>query len=252
MRLIVTGDWHLDTMTAGRSRLPEQQLVLDQLQRRVMGQVEQCARDGGGESVVVVFLGDLCNPEKGGRTLAAIEEAARVFWGLEKSGASVLAIAGNHDVTDSAEGLTVLNPLAQALRDKRVWVATTPRVVQVAEMPNKVFRFMLLPYMAPSCLARWEAGNAPVASWVNANVSANTIVAGHLCIEGALLGSETLDMPRGRENQYPVRETGPALLRLNGHYHKRQSPHGIWCPGAPVRLAFGEETNPTGWLEWRL
>ncbi len=256
MRLIVTGDWHLDAMTAGQSRLPEQREVLDQLIERVKTHCTQCTREGKGERVVVAFLGDLCNPDRGSRTLAAITEGARVFRCLLHTGATVVAIAGNHDVTDGAHGLTALSPLEEVFDDRPFWLAQVPRLIEFGPVDSREgprFRFMFLPYTAPVVLARWmEANHVTVQQWVQQHVTAKTIVMGHLSIEGALLGSETLDMPRGRENVYPVQESAPALLRLNGHYHKRQSPHDIWCPGAPVRLAFGEENNPTGWLEWRL
>jgi DNA repair exonuclease SbcCD nuclease subunit len=172
---------------------------------------------------------------------------------LRECGAYVVAINGNHDVTDSANGLSTLSPLKEALPE--VVVCNTPTSMVFGDIDRGI-RFLLLPYMAPSWGVRWcETLKMTVPQWVEQQFKQYgnvCVVAGHLSIEGALLGSETLDMPRGRENAFPVTESNGALLRLNGHYHKRQSPHGIWCPGSPVRLAFGEENNPTGWLEWRL
>ncbi|MFA4974900.1 MAG: hypothetical protein WC683_20040, partial [bacterium] len=95
-------------------------------------------------------------------------------------------------------------------------------------------------------VAAWRAGKV----WG----SCSLVVAGHLCIEGAMLGSETTDMARGRSVEFPVAACSEAEANLlcNGHYHKRQTVRGVECPGSLVRLAFGEEHNEPRWLEVEL
>ena len=67
-------------------------------------------------------------------------------------------------------------------------------------------------------------------------------------------GSETEDMPRGREVLFPGEQTRGAVARMNGHYHARQT-HGLGdggpdviIPGSLARLGFGEESNEPGFL----
>jgi hypothetical protein len=82
--------------------------------------------------------------------------------------------------------------------------------------------------------------------------SQRVLVLGHLNLEGIEPGSETTDLPRGREVLFPLEACGEVYggraLLLNGHYHRRQSYKGVQIPGSLERLTFGEAANAPGYL----
>jgi hypothetical protein len=82
--------------------------------------------------------------------------------------------------------------------------------------------------------------------------SPRVLIAGHLNLEGITPGSETLDMPRGRDVFFPIEEAlatfGDRAILLNGHYHERQVYRGVQVVGSLERLGFGELRNEPGYL----
>lgn len=294
MKLLLTGDFHLDAVTAGQPRMAEVREAFSQITARVRAE----------RIDAVLFLGDLCNPDRGSRTLRSVTLGVEMFHGLvRQAGCAVVLVAGNHDVVHDGSGLTSLSPIRAAfgcgpagLESPQVAPGTAgapgpdnpraaaagpargapgagvppipavqipPGVLYVAERPTYVsltgedrpvhvlalpFVAAVEPYDPPStveAVARWRE------YW---SVDAPMVVAGHLSIEGAQLGSETTDMARGRDVSFPVRaaERAGAALLCNGHYHKRQTVRGIECPGSLVRLAFDESDNEPRWLEVEL
>ena len=94
MKLLITGDFHLDAVTAGTPRLHEV--------REAFGQVIDRVRR---ERIdVVLMLGDLCNPDRGSRTLRAVTAGVEMFRTLvQQTGCAVVLVAGNHDVDSSTD-----------------------------------------------------------------------------------------------------------------------------------------------------
>jgi len=83
------------------------------------------------------------------------------------------------------------------------------------------------------------------------------IVLSHLNVEGIVPGSETKEMPRGRDVWLPLgmlKQRKAQTIVLNGHYHKRRvTPEGIAgkdviIPGSLGALSFGEENHEPGYL----
>jgi DNA repair exonuclease SbcCD nuclease subunit len=289
MKFLLTGDLHLDAITAGCPRMAEVEEAFGQVVSRVHAE----------RIYAVVFMGDLCNPDRGARTLRSVNAAIEMFKSLVSStGCAVVALAGNHDVVHDGSGLTSLSPLRAAFggrapdpgdpegggvrsrstpRAPRTALGApgggpdpsgcpvpayllTPGVVGVSERPLLLelsgdgervhvltlpFTSSASPYDPPStvtAVARWREGRGETCPLV---------VAGHLQITGAALGSETCDMARGRDVEWPVaacNEAGASLI-VGGHYHKRQCVNGVEFPGSLVRLSFGEEDNTPQWLE---
>jgi hypothetical protein len=65
-------------------------------------------------------------------------------------------------------------------------------------------------------------------------------------VEGIASGSETEEMPRGRDVFWPIeaiKKVAPKALQLNGHYHTRQVFKGIHHCGSLARLTHAEEGN---------
>lgn len=71
------------------------------------------------------------------------------------------------------------------------------------------------------------------------------IVAAHMTVPGASLGSESKEMARGRDLDLPVDSIAALRPRyvFNGHYHRAQvvpGPVPVIIPGSPWRVTFGE------------
>lgn len=79
------------------------------------------------------------------------------------------------------------------------------------------------------------------------------LIVGHLMIEGIAVGSETRDMPRGRDVFLPIdslRDHFPDAKIVNGHYHDGQMYKGVHIPGALARFTVGEAQNTPRFLEF--
>ncbi len=305
MKLLITGDLHLDAVTAGNPRLHEV--------REAFGQV--IARVRKERIDAVLFLGDLCNPDRGSRSLRAVTAGIEMFRTLvQQTGCAVVMVAGNHDVVQDGSGLTSLSPIRVAhggrepeLGDLGVLprqdapgttglappgkllpgspggrqgvargqqtgdgdpcpvpaYAVTPGVVAVAEVPmllelqgdGRPVHVLALPFTSSVRAYDPPTVVKQVGAWrISTGNACPLVVAGHLTIEGAMLGSETTDMARGRSVEFPVAACSVAEVDLlcNGHYHKRQTVRGVECPGSLVRLSFGEEHNEPRWIEVQL
>ncbi len=236
MRIVVSSDWHGDVSTLGVSRLPEV--------RRAVMQSVQHAIDVRADAYLC--LGDVSDPDNGGVTLQAIALAVEVAVRLRTRGIMSIFVAGNHDATEDGTGVTVLSPLA-ALGDPLVHVAERPRLVRVAGAA-----ILCLPYAAASCPYDPDMQ----ARVLLANVSAATpvVVASHLTVLPGVSFGDEADMPRGRELLFPIGATNRAVLRLQGHWHRRQtvdvgSGAPVEIPGSLARLVHGEESNEPRFLD---
>ncbi|MCK5642732.1 MAG: hypothetical protein KAJ19_18125, partial [Gammaproteobacteria bacterium] len=81
------------------------------------------------------------------------------------------------------------------------------------------------------------------------------LVIGHLNLKGITAGSETIDMPRGRDVFWPVDEIKakwPNAIMVGGHYHERQVYKGVQIIGSMARLTYGEGDNNVGFLEMEI
>lgn len=232
MRIAITGDWHLDSVTNGVLRYKDLTDALSSMLSAIENRVD-----------AFVFLGDLCNPDKGVRTLRSITTAGKVARALTTMGINHWWIAGNHDVIDSDEVVTSLSPLG-----------SFTRVIESFEVDLSDPRLMLmfLPYISKmrqdqAELDRWVDNQCSIASTEGRKV----VIFGHCTsIQGAMDGTETSHMPRGRVQSFPV-EIGKryGAVMINGHYHTQQvTDDGVIIPGALGRFDFGEEKNRPGFV----
>lgn len=194
-----------------------------------------------------LFLGDLADPESGGLTSKAQALLIRVALELQRHEIKFIAIPGNHDVHEDGSGATTLTPLtALDDEDSLIYIAEKPRLIYVDEK----LAVLCLPFM-------------PVSHGVDLDMTVRelwphdgtrVIVISHLSVPGVIPGSETTEMPRGREIGYPFDATKEAILRLQGHYHRRQDfdPQDggppLIIPGSLARLYFGEEEHVPSFL----
>lgn len=236
MRYLVTSDWHADWTTLGRSRYIE-----------IAEAVERTIEVALSERVdAYLFLGDLTDPDTGGDSYRAVTLALMTATRLAAKGVRSIWVAGNHDVCEDGTGTTTLAPLLAVswMYPGRVWVATQPCAVPMSEDEW----VLCLPFTPASHGA--DAAEAVRAHWP---ARGRVVVAAHLMLPGIHPGSEE-DMPRGREVVFPAGLTRAASVRLNGHYHARQTVDlgdggpAVIVPGSMARLGFGEEQNEPGFL----
>lgn len=243
MKILLTSDWHIDARTAGVPRYEELTIYIEELVRVVLR-----------EKVDFIFhLGDFFNP--GGMLVplytAKIINIVRAFehqlFGESACEAMVL-IAGNHDTIEDSRGPTVLSPLAAMYQfSDQVHVCERPQAFELVGRGAVRLGVLALPYVAR---AAYNAVNTASAFENAAKLpDIPLVVIGHQTVPGALLGSETRDMPRGRELELPteaIAKLKPSLV-ANGHYHRAQtvSSYGleIVIPGSPQRLTFGERND---------
>ena len=231
MRLLITSDWHLDASTAGFDRFDD---VSDAVDRTV-------AALGAHDVAAYLFLGDLCDP--GPRAHRAVDRACAVAREIDAVGVPSFWLTGNHDVVEDGTGSHAMMPLAHL--GGRVRLIDSPQLFLIKSPDGDEINAFALPFVPraraydPDELVRSYDGPVP------------RVVVGHLNLEGIGPGSETEDMPRGREVFWPlaaIREKWPNALLVAGHYHRRQLYAGVYVVGALERLTFGEENYEPGFL----
>lgn len=239
MKILLTADWHIDAMTAGIARVDELDPFLDELDEVITR--EQVSH--------LIHLGDFFNP--GGMlcsfyTAKIIESVNRFLdndW-LE----TITLIAGNHDVIESSRGITTITPVAQAFPcEPRVRVFEQPTAFTLGYEDQRV-RGIALPFVARAAYDENRLSGALEGAEKFGKLGGwPLIVVGHMTVPGAVVGSETQDMPRGREFDLPtfeIRKLKPSLI-ANGHYHRAQVVEGsdVVIPGSPFRFTFGEKDD---------
>lgn len=248
MKILLTSDWHLDAVTAGVPRLGEFS--------KYIGKIVQAVKEHDVD--IIAVLGDYFDPGKmnGPELTSVIFDAADRLGG---SGADrVIWIAGNHDVVESPGGWTTISPLDYAIDNGAFCHGNEGKCAHhcVFQRPtfsrftNDEFGVLALPYTSRSSNASEELSTALASAEEHRSAEKPVIVLGHLSVPGAVQGSESKEMARGRDSDLPfdsIAKLSPALV-ANGHYHKAQvvkGPGGIdvLIPGSPHRFTFGERND---------
>ena len=243
MKILVTGDWHTDAITAGVDRAEDVATAIGET-------VEAAIRE---EVDLYLFLGDLCDPD-GVRSHRAAALGVHTAARLRHYGIASRWLVGNHDVIEDGSGSHTLAGISalsfgQRLGREDAKVYDAPTVEAIGARGGPGVDLVALPFTPRSHAYDPAAFIEELPGRVGAAMP--VLIAGHLNIEGIGPGSETLDMPRGRDVFFPVeacRKRFPNALLLNGHYHTRQIFNGIVIPGSLERLTFGEERNEPGYL----
>lgn len=236
MRICLTSDWHIDAVTAGRRRIDELPAYLD-------------AIAAAAPFDVILHLGDTFDPghRMGPRFAWEALHAAKRLRGMCDH---LVWIAGNHDVIETREVFTSISPL-RALDD-----------VKIAEVPtyhllgggDSAFGVLALPYTSRA-YASTDAYHDDLGTAFgiaqNFRGKIPQCVIGHLSVPGAIMGSESREMARGRDIDFPAADVArlkPAFV-ANGHYHQAQIVKAkgvdIIIPGSPHRFTFGERDDDT-------
>ena len=237
LKLIISSDWHLDASTAGMPRFDDV--------KKAVESIVWAARTAKAD--MFLFLGDLTDPDSV-RSHRSVADAVNVALGLARLGIPSRWLVGNHDVIEDGSGDHTLMSIGELHRHDDVLglirVFDRPSVedieggVMLVALP---FTPRSHPYDPATYVSTLDA----------ASPCGRVVVMGHLNIEGIGPGSETTDMPRGRDVFFPVdavQKRWPGALMLNGHIHKPQRFNNIYIPGSPCRFTFGEEHNSPGYL----
>lgn len=235
MKYLFTSDWHLDHTTDGHARFDEVSAAVD---HSVKVAIEE-------KVGLYVFAGDLSDPD-GFAVHRAQAKAAETAVRLKKAGIKSLFVAGNHDVVEDGFGTTVLSPLAAS---ELALVYEAPSVIQLPD--DRLL--IALPFTPRSHMYEPAAFVRQLGAKLPAKVrqSNRIVVVGHLGLAGINPGSETTEMPRGREVLWPLEELKkwfPKAVLVGGHYHKAQEYKGVNIIGSLARLTHGEEKHEPSML----
>ncbi len=238
MKVVVSSDWHGDWVTAGAPRFAEVAAAAHQSVDHAIA-LSRKHRD-----VAYVFCGDLAETEGPGmlRTIALAQECAGE---LAAYAIPSYWVTGNHDVIEDGLGTSNLTPL-KGYGGSAVEVIDRPIVFSKGY--ERPFNLAFLPFTPhthdydPAAFVREAAKKFP-------HVDA---VFGHLMLEGIGPGSETRDMPRGRNVFWPtevIAECWPKALLVGGHYHVAQVFSRVNVVGSLARLTRGEVGSTPQFLE---
>jgi len=232
-RVIVTGDWHLDAVTAGVERSEELTASAWAVARYAIGDPR---REVIRTPTVFLFVGDLTNPDDK-RCFRAMATACQIARALSHHDIPSIWLTGNHDVVEDGYRSHTLMCL-QGIED--CYVVDAPMWITVEGLT-----IWCLPYTA-------RTHNYNPATVIKGWDSVPHLVAGHLMIEGIQPGSETQDFARGRDVFLPLEEitrVAPRARIVNGHYHQGQKYRGVYVPGSLGRLTVAEAGNNPRFLE---
>jgi DNA repair exonuclease SbcCD nuclease subunit len=228
MKIVLTSDWHLDALTDGVPRWQEIEALVDH-------SVEVAIQEG---AKLYIMGGDLCDPD-GWNAARAMAKAIEVAVRLDNAGVASVWVAGNHDVIEDGMGTTTLTPLVAADIAHHVFE-------QPGEIVFENLHIVGLPFVPTS------HGYDPakvVQGLSRPRRGEQTLVIGHLNLEGISAGSETKEMARGREVFWPLealRKKWPDATLLGGHYHHAQEFKRVHIIGSLARLRHDEEdSNPS-------
>ncbi|MEU0723129.1 exonuclease SbcCD subunit D [Streptomyces sp. NPDC006140] len=255
MKFLHTSDWHVGKVLKGHSRLDEQ--------RAALGEIVQVARNH--EVDAVIIAGDLY--ESSAPTADAQQLVVQTLLALKRTGAEVLAIAGNHDHPPTFDayrqlmacaGITMVGNARTAADGGSVdfTARSTGEPVTVAMLPFLSQRYAV---RAADLVTKTPAeSSAAYDQLVRDLLSALTagfrddavnLVTAHLTVVGGKFGGGERTVQSIFEYWVPANAFPPdAHYIALGHLHRRQSlpaPCPVHYCGSPIALDFGEQDNPS-------
>jgi DNA repair protein SbcD/Mre11 len=253
MRFLHTSDWHVGKVLKGHSRLDEQKAVLDE----IVG----IAADRSVDAVLIA--GDLY--ESAAPPAEAQQLVVQTMLRLRRTGAEVIAIAGNHDHAPTFEAYRPLMAAAGITMVGQVRPADRGGVVEFrAASSGEPVRVALLPFLsqryavtAAQLIARTPAENsAGYDERMRALIRALTggftpdavnIVMAHLTVINGTLGGGERAAQSIFEYHVPAAAfPAQAHYVALGHLHRRQAmpaPCPVHYCGSPLAVDFGEADN---------
>lgn len=253
MKFLHTSDWHIGKTLKGRSRLEEQEAVLNEI----------VAISSKHHVDAVLIAGDLYDASAPSADAQRI--LVKALLALADTGAQVIAMAGNHD---SAGMIDAYRPLAGHAGITLVGhprsvdsggvvtltAASTGETLNVAVLPFLSQRWAIrasemLTQTPAEAAGKYDQQIRELLAHLKTGFTADAVnvVMAHLTVTGGVLGGGERPAQTIFEYWVPAAAFGsdPHYVAL-GHLHRRQSlPAG--CPvhysGSPVCVDFGEEDN---------
>lgn len=251
MKILHTSDWHVGKVLKGQSRAEEQIAVL--------GEIVEIAR--AEQPDLVIVAGDLY--ENAAPTPDATRIVVRALSALRRTGAEVVAIAGNHD---NGAALDALRGWAGAARITLRGTVRQPKdhLVSGVTAGGEPWRCVALPFLSQRYAIRatemfdltGAEANQTYADHLRRLLGVLTeefggdavnLITAHLTVVGATLGGGEREAHTIQAYAVPatVFPTSAHYVAL-GHLHRRQAVNGP-CPvhysGSPIAIDFGEEEN---------
>jgi DNA repair protein SbcD/Mre11 len=253
VKLLHTSDWHVGKTLKGRSRLDEQ--------REVLAEIIAVARREPLDAVLIA--GDLY--DSSAPSAAAQQMVVRALLALRRTGAEVIAIAGNHDHPATFDayrplmevgGITLVGTVREPDNGGVVSFAarSTGDPVNVAVLPFVSQRYAV---RAAQLVASTPAENSGAYDELIREVLASltagftpdavNVVMAHLTVTGGTLGGGERAAQSIFEYHVPASAFPPeAHYVALGHLHRKQRLPAS-CPvvysGAPFAVDFGEQDN---------
>ncbi len=235
--LVLSSDWHLDVATAGVDRFDD---ICQAIDVGVDKAIEMKAD-------AYVMCGDLANPNTV-RSHRSVTKAVQVQRRCHENNVHPIFVAGNHDVIEDGSGLTTMSALA-ATGFGDVFERPVAKSMPWGGLIALPFTPLSHDY-DPDQFIR-DCHSQGVGKVVAQQSNPRSIlILGHLNLKGITAGSETTDMPRGRNVYWPIdaiQECFPDALVVGGHYHTPQEYQGVHIIGSQVRLRFDERDNEPGY-----
>ncbi|HEX3780799.1 MAG TPA: exonuclease SbcCD subunit D [Pseudonocardiaceae bacterium] len=253
VKFLHTSDWHIGKTLKGRNRLDEQQDVLREIIRISRQQ----------QFDAVLLAGDLY--ETSAPSADAQKLVVRALIELRRTGAEIIAIAGNHD---HAGTFDAYRPLMQA---GGIHLVGTPRApsdggvvsfdarstgerVNVAVLPFVSQRYAiraveLLSGTPADHVGKYDQQIRDILANLKTGFTPNAvnIIMAHLTVTGAKMGGGERAAQSIFEYHVPASAFGadPHYVAL-GHLHRRQAvpaPCPVHYSGSPIAVDFGEQDN---------
>jgi exonuclease SbcD len=252
VKILHTSDWHVGKVLKGQSRLTEHVAVLAQLV-----EVARAERPD-----LVIVAGDLY--DTAAPTPDATRLVTRALSALRGTGASVVAIGGNHD---NGAALDALRPWAEAagvaLRGS-VRDSAADHLIEGVTAAGEPWRLVALPFLSQRYAVRavemYELTAAEATQTYADHVGrliarltegftgdAVNLITAHLTVVGGRTGGGEREAHTVLGYAVPatIFPTGAHYVAL-GHLHRAQQVLGP-CPirysGSPLAIDFGEEEN---------
>jgi len=224
MRVIISGDWHLGVLVAGRN-------MNEQIKKTAAVIIDSTA---GAD--LFVHLGDVFDSSR-----PSPESYAIAIELLNQLDCPALILKGNHDESRGLEP-DALEPLRKSLFRQEVRIVDHPEVILYGEK-----QLMVLPYLNDSKAKKYFVdGSAQQAvDYVVSESKAKDVkvdaVFGHLDVVGARLPSGMV--MRGGRLQLPWKELDSRWQIFNGHIHVQQKIQNVECVGSVIPTDFGDESE---------
>ena len=249
MKLLHTADWHLGARLGRHDRLPDQVAAV-----RAVLEVARAEQPD-----LIVHAGDLFDASR--PAYEALEVGVQALGRLAEIAPTVV-VCGNHD---SRALFRVIDRLAGAVRPRRLWMVSEPRVLAFAELAPQPVALACVPFISPAGAADLASSDPHTAggTYADAIRSINdqllaaaqrtagargiVLYAAHLHVHGARPGRSERRLTVGEDYATHLAGLERALYCAFGHIHDPQLlPGGAAIgryAGSLVPLDYGERVQ---------